>query len=77
MKLDRFFAHYALWRYYRFSLSFRDVEDLMAARGVTVSYETVRRWTLKFGQRALKTRGYRARTGTMIRPRSCSMPHMG
>src|SRR4028118_61100 len=42
-------AH-TVWLYFRFSLSFRDVEDLMAARGVTLSYETVRRWTLKFGQ---------------------------
>ena len=36
--------------YFGYSLSFRDVEELMAARGVTLSYETVRRWTLKFGQ---------------------------
>ncbi len=42
-------AH-TVWLYFRFSLSFRDVEELMAARGVTLSYETVRRWTLKFGQ---------------------------
>src|SRR5919206_1245918 len=42
-------AH-TVWLYFRFSLSFRDVEDLMAARGVVLSYETVRRWTLKFGQ---------------------------
>ncbi|MDP9311580.1 MAG: IS6 family transposase [Chloroflexota bacterium] len=41
---------YTLWLYYRFSLSFRDVEELLAARGVMLSYETVRRWTLKFGQ---------------------------
>jgi putative transposase len=42
---------YAVWLYYRFSLSFRDVEDLLAERGVTVSYETVRRWCTKFGPR--------------------------
>jgi putative transposase len=42
-------AH-TVWLYYRFSLRFRDVEELMAARGVTLSYETVRRWTWKFGQ---------------------------
>src|SRR5918998_2774607 len=41
-------AH-AVWLYFRFSLSFRDVEELMAARGVELSYETVRRWTRKFG----------------------------
>ncbi len=42
---------YAVWLYHRFSLSFRDVEDLLAERGVTVSYETVRRWCTKFGPR--------------------------
>ncbi len=42
-------AH-TVWLYFRFSLSFRDVEELMAARGVILSYETGRRWTLKFGQ---------------------------
>src|ERR687894_630655 len=42
-------AH-TVWLYFHFSLSFRDAEELMAARGVELSYETVRRWTLKFGQ---------------------------
>ena len=39
----------AVWLYYRFTLSFRDVEELLAQRGVEVSYETIRCWTLKFG----------------------------
>ena len=39
----------AVWLYFRFSLSLRDVEELMAARGVEVSYETIRCWTIKFG----------------------------
>jgi putative transposase len=39
----------AVWLYFRFTLSFRDVEDLMAARGIEVSYEAIRCWTLKFG----------------------------
>ena len=39
----------AVWLYFRFCLSFRDVEELMAARGVDVSYETIRCWTIKFG----------------------------
>jgi hypothetical protein len=34
----------AIWLYVRFTLSFRDVEDLLAERGIVVSYETVRRW---------------------------------
>jgi putative transposase len=40
---------HAVWLYLRFTLSYRDVEDLLAERGVDVSYETVRRWVLKFG----------------------------
>lgn len=39
----------AVWLYFRFSLSLRDVEELMAARGINVSYETIRCWTIKFG----------------------------
>lgn len=39
----------AIWLYLRFSLSFRDVEDLLAERGITVSYETIRRWVNHFG----------------------------
>src|SRR5258708_30059575 len=41
---------HAVWLYHVFSLSFRDVELLLAERGITVSYETVRRWSKKFGQ---------------------------
>jgi len=40
---------HAIWLYLRFTLSYRDVEDLLAERGLDVSYETVRRWVLKFG----------------------------
>ena len=39
----------AVWLYHRFTLSFRDVEDLLAERGVTVSYETIRQWCGRFG----------------------------
>ncbi|MDB5447548.1 MAG: family transposase, partial [Phenylobacterium sp.] len=39
---------YAVWLYFRFTLSFRDVEELLAQRGIEVSYETIRCWTLKF-----------------------------
>jgi transposase-like protein len=52
---------HAVWLYFRFPLSYRDVEDLLAERGIDVSYETVRRWALKFGQayarKSRKTRG--------------------
>ncbi len=40
---------HAVWLYYRFGISFRDVEDLLAERGIVVSYETIRRWCAKFG----------------------------
>jgi transposase-like protein len=39
----------AIWLYVRFTLSFRDVGDLLAKRGIVVSYETVRRWVDHFG----------------------------
>ena len=39
----------AIWLYVRFTLSFRDVEDLLAECGIVVSYETVRRWVNHFG----------------------------
>jgi putative transposase len=45
---------YAVWLYYRFNLSHRDIEDLLAQRGVNVSYESVRCWCLKFGPKYAK-----------------------
>src|SRR5215204_2472377 len=41
---------HAIWLYVRFTLSYRDVEELVAERGLDISYETVRRWVLKFGR---------------------------
>ena len=40
---------HAVWLYHRFCLSFRDAEDLLAQRGVTVTYETIRQWCQRFG----------------------------
>ena len=40
---------YAVWLYHRFNLSHRDIEDLLARRGITVSYEAIRLWCNKFG----------------------------
>ncbi len=55
---------HAVWLYHRFSLSFREVEELLAERGVIVSYEAVRQWCLKFGQAfAKKLRHRRGRPG--------------
>lgn len=39
----------AVWLYFRFTLSFHDVEEMLAQRGIDVSYETIRCWTIKFG----------------------------
>src|ERR1044071_5860817 len=41
---------HAVWLYFRFPLSLRMVEEMLAARGVIVSHETVRQWAMKFGQ---------------------------
>jgi putative transposase len=41
---------HGVWLYYRFCLSYRDVEELLFARGIIVTYEAIRKWCLKFGQ---------------------------
>ncbi len=41
---------HSVWLYFRFALSFRDVEEIMAMRGVLLTYETIRAWCRKFGQ---------------------------
>lgn len=41
---------HCVWLCFRFALSFRDVEEMLAMRGVSLSYESVREWCLKFGQ---------------------------
>jgi putative transposase len=50
---------YAVWLYYRFNLSYRDIEDFLAERGITVSRESIRLWCVKFG--ALYTRRLKRR----------------
>ncbi len=55
---------HAVWLYYRFGLSFRDVEDLLAQRGITVTYEAIRQWCRKFGlDYARRLRRRRGRQG--------------
>ncbi len=41
---------HTVWLYFRFNLSYRDIEEIMAVRGVTFTYETIRHWCRKFGQ---------------------------
>ncbi len=58
---------HAIWLYCRFTLSFRDVEDLLAERGLDVSYETVRRWVLEFGHGyARRLRHFRPRPDAVL-----------
>jgi putative transposase len=52
---------HAIWLYSRFTLSLRDVEELLAERGIVVSYETIRIWVARFGP--LIARKLRARRG--------------
>ena len=54
---------HAVWLYHRFCLSFRDAEDLLAQRGVTVTYETIRQWCQRFGP--VYARRLRRRRGRM------------
>ena len=55
---------HAVWLYHRFALSLRDVEELMLARGVVVTYETIRSWCAKFGpDYAARLRRWRPRPG--------------
>ena len=66
---------HAIWLYLRFTLSFRDVEELLAERGIDVSYETIRRWVAVFGpmiaRRLRAMRPNRIGPGTLMR---CSSP---
>src|SRR5437763_9447731 len=59
----------AVWLYFRFTLNFRDVEDLLAERGIEVSYETIRQWVMRFGSAI--ARDLRSR-----RPRSHGQWHL-
>jgi putative transposase len=55
---------HGVWLYYRFCLSYRDVEELLFVRGVIVSYEAIRKWCRKFGQQyANQLRRHRPRSG--------------
>ena len=57
---------HAVWLYHRFGLSFRNVEDLLAERGITVTYETIRQWCRRFGpvyaRRLRRRRGHQGDT---------------
>jgi putative transposase len=59
----------AVWMYLRFKLSYRDVEELLAERGIEASYETVRRWVLKLGPAF-------ARNLRRLRPKPIGMWHL-
>ena len=54
-RFPAFIISHCIWLYHRFSLSYRDIEELMAARGIHVSYESIRRWCKKFARHLTKT----------------------
>ena len=56
----------AVWMYFRFNLSFRDIEELMIERGIDVSYETIRRWVDKFGSTYAKRIKSRSKTPSPV-----------
>ena len=60
---------HAVWLYLRFTLSYRDVEELLAERGLDISYESVRSWVLKFGPMI-------ARRLRQVRPRPSDRWHL-
>ena len=62
---------HAIWLYARFTLSYRDVEDLLAQRGLDISYESVRRWFLKFGRHCHVNRCRSQSSASLISSRSC------
>jgi putative transposase len=71
---------YAVWLYFRFPLSLRMVEEILAARGISVTYETIRRRGLKFGRefanRIRRRAPQRATSGTWMRSSSPSPARM-
>ena len=59
---------HAVWLYYRFGLSFRDVEDLLAERGITVTYEAIRLWCRTFGLNYALVHNSRSRSIIALHP---------
>src|SRR5882762_8650210 len=67
---------HAVWLYFRFCLSFRDVEELLFERGVVVTYEAIRNWCRKFGQQyANQLRRRRPRPGGQVASRRDGAHH--
>ena len=66
---------HAVWLYHRFTLSFRDAEDLLAERGITVSYKAIRSWCRKFGPGA--SRAYLTSQPATGRRSASRLPHCG
>jgi putative transposase len=62
-RFPRAIISHGVWLYFRFSLSYRDVEEMMAERGIVVSYESIREWCLKFG--AIYSKRIRSRRGRL------------
>ena len=64
MTVAEMIISHAVWLYFRFTLSYRDAEEMLFARGIVVSYEAIRKWCRKFGQDyANQIRRRRPKTG--------------
>ena len=68
-------VEHAVWLYHCFSLSLRDVETILAARGVVVSYESIREWGLRFGRPFANALKRRRRAWCMDRGCRCIDPN--
>ncbi len=68
---------HAVWVYHRFSLSFREVEDLLAERGIIVTYETIRQWCATFGLEYDRRLRCLARGDLRLKLKNGSSPHRG
>ena len=63
-RFPREIISHAVWLYHRFTLSFRDIEEILASRGIEVTYESIRQWCIHFGPKyAKKIRAKQARLG--------------
>ena len=57
---------HTVWLYFRFALCYRDVEEIMAVRGITLTYETIREWSFKFGQTFANERSTNFRASNLL-----------
>ena len=75
-RFPREIIQHVVWLYHRFNLSSRDIEDLMAERGIAISYESIRLWCIKFGPKyAMRLRSRHQDYGDTLKLRSYGVAH--